>query len=143
AAEGRASAADRAPCGPRRKALPGASACRGRRTRKALADIKHIHPPAEPWKLGDDAAVIGVAARRRRKVAGHRERDHIPHNGASYQAPADGDSATVTRMTLSSPPSRPSFPARAVSASLSYTYLVKNSVVVLAPLNCGSSSRLR
>src|SRR6185503_3613394 len=69
---------------------------------------------------------------------------HLLHrNGASYQARALGDSATVTRIDDSSLPGRPRPPERAASANRSWTYLVRNSVVVFTPLNWGRSSRLR
>ena len=95
-------------------------------------------------KLRDDAPVIGVAAGRCREIAGHREHDLLHHNGASYQARADGDSATVTRIaaSLASRRGRARRRARPRRAA-SNTYLVRNSVVVLTPLNCGRSSRLR
>ena len=55
----------------------------GARPRKAVAETDHVDLPAEPLQFGDDAAVIGVAAGRRRKIARHRERDASHHNGAS------------------------------------------------------------
>ena len=55
-------------------------------------------------------------AARNGKLARHGEHDLPHHNGASYQARATGDSATVTRIDLSSRPSRPSLPLRAASA---------------------------
>ena len=82
--------------------------------------------------------VIGIAAGRGGEVARHRERDASHHNAASYQARATCDSDSVTRIALNSRPSRPSVPARAASASWSKMCLVRNSVVVLTPLNSGT-----
>src|SRR5215211_1080228 len=113
-------------------------------TGKFAAEIENPRLPAEPLELGDHAPIVDIASGRRGKVSrnGENEVTHH-HNGASYHARADGDSPMVTRIALISRPSRPSLPARTASASRSYTYLVRNSVVVLTPLNCGSSSRLR
>ena len=89
------------------------------RPRKAFAEIDDIDFPTETLKLRDHAPVVGIAAGRGRKIARHRERDASYHNAASYQARATCDSESVTRIALSSRPSRPSLPARAASASRS------------------------
>ena len=101
----------------RRDAAVRGTARRGRRTWKALADVEHLHAPAQRPQLRDDAPVIGVAAGRGGEIARHHERSRLHHNGASYQALAEGDSRTVMRMAASSRPSRPSLPAFATSAS--------------------------
>src|SRR5262245_19772756 len=111
--------------------------------RKTIAKVDHLRPPTQRRKLCDDAPIIPVAAGWCGEVARYREERVSYHRDASYQARATGDSATVTRIDLSALPSRPSLPARAAAARWSKRCLVKNSVVVLMPLNCGSSSRLR
>ena len=93
--------------GPRRRGGAG----------KALPDVEHLYVPARAAQLRDDAAVIGVAAGRCRKIARHHEHDLLHHNGASCQALAEGDSKTVMRIAAISWPSRPSLPARASAAS--------------------------
>ena len=110
------------------------------RAGKAVAESQHTRVPAAVRQFGDDPPIVGIAAGRRGKVARHREHQ-FSHNGASYQARATGDSETVTRTEWRSLPSRPSLPERAACASRSYRYLVRNSVVVLVPRNCGRSSR--
>src|SRR5262249_47492680 len=119
-------------------------ACRGTGTRKLAAHVHHVGMPAEARKLGDHAAVVGVAAGRR--IESTRDGEHeapLHHNGASYQARADGDSPMVMRSAAISRPSRPSLPPRTASASPSNTWRVRNSVVVLTFLNAATSSRLR
>src|SRR5437763_372587 len=87
--------------------------------------------------------VVGVATGGRIETAWHREDDALHHKGASYCARARCDSESVTRRALSSRPGRPSSPARAGFARPSKICLDRNSVVVLLPLNSGTSSRLR
>ena len=128
--------------GKRRKLRRGEGARCRRGPRKVAAQVDETNLPAEVGKLRDHPAVVAVAAGRSRKVARYGDGHLAYHNGASYQARASGDSAMVTRIAASSRPSRPSRPARAASASRSKTYLVRNSVVVFTPANCGSSSRL-
>ena len=67
-------------------------------------------------ELADHPPVVGITAGTRRKIAGHRERDASHHTGASYQARATCDSESLTRIALSSRPSRPRLLARAASA---------------------------
>src|SRR5436190_2534793 len=111
--------------------------------RKPAAEIDDVNLPANRCKLRDDTAVVTKTAGRCGKVARDGD-DRFPHhNGASYEARANGDSAMVTRSAASSRPSRPNLPARAASATRSKMCRVKTSVVVLTPWNCGSSSRLR
>src|SRR5205085_9230293 len=83
---------------PRTGSLP----YRPARARKTFAEVEHARAPAERGKFCDDATIITVAAGRRVDVAGNREHDLLHHSGASYQARADGDSATVTRIAASS-----------------------------------------
>src|SRR4029077_1847981 len=113
------------------------------RQRKTVAKIDDIDPPAEATKLRDHPTVVGVTAGWDRQIARHREREAFHHRSASYQARAICDSESVPRIALRARPSRPSWPARAASASRSKICLVRNSVVVLEPLSSGSSSRLR
>ncbi len=103
----------------RRKRRPGLRPYRRARARKLLAQRECARVPAERAKLGDDAPVVDIAAGRGFEVARHREHDLLHHNGASYQARAVGDSATVTRIAASSRPERPSAPVRAAAASWS------------------------
>ena len=116
------------------RALPRDVLRSGARPRKTVAEPRR-RPASRALQFRDDAPIIGVAAGRRREIARHREGEPLHHNGASYQARATCDSEMVTRIALSSRPSRPSLPARAASASWSKMCLVRNSVVVLAPLN--------
>src|SRR6476660_1156359 len=118
-------------------------ACGFARQRKTVAEIDDIDLPAEAAKLRDHPPVVGVTTGWNRQIARHREREAFHHRSASYQARAICDSESVTRIALSARPSRPSWPARAASASRSKTCLVRNSVVVLEPLSSGRSSRLR
>src|SRR4051794_29795107 len=127
----------------RGQARAGGNLFRGAWMRKAVAEIQDLDVPAKRRELRNDAPVIGIATGRCGEIARHRKHHRLHHNGASYHARAVGDSETVTRMALSSRPSRPSASPRAASASMSNTYRVRNSVVVLVPLNCGRSSRLR
>src|SRR5580704_2109686 len=108
------------------------------RTRKALAEVDNIDVAAEPPQFRDHAPVIGVAAGRLVETAGHRKGERY-HSVASYQARAEGDSATVTRIVEMSRPSRPSPPLFTAAARPSKTCRVRNSVVVLADRNCGMS----
>src|SRR5262249_62204029 len=110
---------------------------------KPTARFTAIVPPPGSRRLGDDPPIVGIAAGRDAKIARDCEGDLLYHNGPSYHARASGDSATVTRIDLSSRPWQPSLPARAAAAKWSNRCRVKNSVVVLMPLNCGSLSRLR
>src|SRR5262249_46985942 len=126
-----------------RQARTGRGARLRRGIRETVAKLDHTGSPTKRRKLRDDATIIGVAPGRGGKVAWHRKEGLLYHNEASYQARATGDSATVTLIDLSSRPSRPSLPARAAAAKCSKRCLVKNSLVVLIPLNCGNSSRLR
>src|SRR6516165_3186187 len=114
-----------------------------RGVRKRVADIKHACLPAECRKLRNDAPVVDISAGGGLKIAWNGEYGLLHHSVASYQARASGDSATVTRIALSSRPSRPRLPRRALSATSSKMYRVRNSVVVLTPLNASRSSRLR
>src|SRR6516162_11336217 len=82
----------------RRKSCAGGGAGIGRGIRKSVPEIDDLDAPSERRKLGDDPPVIGIAAGWGRKVARHREGGLPYHNGASYQARASGDSATVTRI---------------------------------------------
>src|ERR1700686_1409270 len=100
------------------------------RPRKPFTEIDNIDLPAELFEFRDYATIIGIAAGRVRKVARHREGETPHHKSASYQARATCDSDSVTRIALSSRPSRPSFPVRAASASRSNICLVRNSVGV-------------
>ena len=115
-AEGKAVDHDRRADRQRCQSRPGGRAGIRRGKWKSVAEVDHRGPPAKRRKPFDDAAVIDVAAGRGRKLARHGEHDLPHHNGASYQARATGDSATVTRIDLSSRPSRPSLPLRAASA---------------------------
>src|SRR5262249_19410801 len=142
-AKGEAVDHERTAMGQRRYSRAGARARLGRRAGKTIAKVDDLRAPAERRKLRDDPPIVGVAAGGSAEVARYREEDLLYHSGASYQARAVGDSATVTRIDASSRPSRPSLPARAAAAKCSNRCRVKNSVVVLMPLNCGSSSRLR
>src|SRR4051812_27805295 len=99
--------------------------------RKTVPEIQDLDVPAKRREFRNDAAVIGTPAGRCRKITRDRKHNRLHHNGASYQARAVGDSDTVTRMALSSRPSRPSALLRAASASSLNTNLVRNSVVVL------------
>ena len=49
------------------------ASCAALGARKAIADIADIDLPAERAQFGDDAAIVGIAAGRRLKIAGHRE----------------------------------------------------------------------
>ena len=105
--------------------------------RKTFAEVEQVDLPAEIAEFGNHAPVIGVAAGRGRKIARHGERETPHHKSASYQARATCDSESVTRIALSSRPSRPNSPARAPLASWSKICLVRNSVVVLRALEFG------
>src|SRR5262249_27377089 len=129
--EGEAVDHDRMTGRQRRKSCAGRGAGIGRGIRKSVAKVDDLDAPTERRELRDDPRVIGIAASWGRKVARPREGGLPHHSAASYQARASGDSATVTRIDLSSRPSRPSLPARAATASWSKRCLVKNSVVVL------------
>src|SRR4029079_1318945 len=111
--------------------------------RKSFADVETFDVPVQSSEFGDDPPVVGVAAGWRIETAWHRENDALHHKGASYCARARCDSESVMRSSLSSRPGRPSSPARAGLAKPSKIYLDRNSVVVLLPLNSGTSSRLR
>ena len=50
---------------------------------KGLAKIDAVDGPAENFELGDDPAVIGVAAGRRGKITGHCEGEPLYHKLAS------------------------------------------------------------
>src|SRR5205814_1462127 len=89
------------------------------RLRKAVAKANHVDLPAHLLQFSDDAAVVSVSAGRRRKIARHRERDAVHHNGASYDARATCDSEMMMRIAFNSRPGRPSSPARAAFASWS------------------------
>src|SRR5450631_253627 len=110
---------------------------------ETATEVEQIDLPAEIAEFGNHAPVVGVTAGRGRKIAGHGECETFHHKFASYQARATWDSEMVTRIALSSRPSRPSSPARALLARLSKICLVRNSVVVLLPVKSGTSSRLR
>ena len=114
--EGEAVDHDRTTRRQRRKSCTGRGAGIGGGMRKSVAKVDDLDAPIALRKLRDDAAVVGIAAGRGRKVARHGEGGLPYHNGASYQARASGDSATVTRIDLSSRPARPSLPARAAPA---------------------------
>ena len=92
---------------------------RARGARKARTEIEDLDLPSGLRQLRDDTPVIDVTAGRGRQVARHREYHLLHRSGASYQARALGDSATVTRIDDSSPPGRPRPPVRAASASRS------------------------
>src|SRR5438477_11552099 len=111
--------------------------------RKSFADVETFDVPAQLPEFGDDPPVIGVATGWRIETAWHREDDALHHKGASYCARATCDSESVMRRALSFRPGRPSSPARAGFARPSKLCLDRNSVVVLLPLNSGTSSRLR
>src|SRR5579862_5021660 len=113
------------------------------RPRESFTKIDKGNLPTDSLELGDDAFVVSVAAGRRVQIARHGEARMSHHKGASYCARATCDSESVTRIDLSSRPARPSSPARAGFASPSKICLLRNSVVVLMPLNSGVSSRLR
>src|SRR5262245_22190653 len=100
----------------RRKSCAGRGASIGRGISKSVAKLDDLDAPTDCRELRDDPPVIGIVAGWDRKVARHREGGLPYHNAASYQARASGDSATVTRIDLSSRPSRPSLPARAAPA---------------------------
>ncbi len=85
---------------------------------EAVAEVEQIDLPAEIAEFGNHAPVVGVTAGRGRKIAGHGECETLHHKFASYQARATCDSEMVTRIALSSRPSRPSSPARALLARL-------------------------
>src|SRR5262249_11482106 len=108
-----------------------------------LAEIDNPNLPAHSFEFSNDPLVVCVAAGRRVQTARHGEGRGFHHKGASYCARATCDSESVMRIALSSLPTRPSSLARAGFANPSKIYLLRNSVVVLMPLNSGNSSRLR
>src|SRR5687768_10074085 len=113
------------------------------RIRERATEVDHLDLPAKRAQFRDDAFVIGEAAGRRVEAPWHRERRALHESCASYQARATCDSERVTRIAFSSLALRPNLPPRAAAASRSKMCLVRNSVVVLRPLNSGTSSRLR
>src|SRR6516164_7220775 len=114
--EGEAVDHDRITRPQRRKSCAGRGAGRGGGIRKPVAEVDDLDAPIAQRKLRDDAAVVDIAPGRGRKIARHREGGAPYHNGASYQARAS---------------------SAATAARNSKRCLVKNSVVVLVPLNCG------
>src|SRR5262249_1030363 len=89
------------------------------RKRKAIAELYDFDLPAEPLKLSNHPAIVCVAASRAAEIPGNRDRNGPYHKGASYQARATCDSERVTRIDVSSRPSRPNLPARVASESRS------------------------
>src|SRR5262245_2692572 len=89
------------------------------RKRKSIAELHDLDLPAEPVKLPYHPPTICVAASRPVEITGNRDRDGPHHKGASYQARATCDSERVTRIDVSSRPSRPNLPARVASTSRS------------------------
>src|ERR1700751_5908978 len=83
----------------------------------SFAKIDYVDGPAECLEFGDYAPVISIAARGRREIAGHGEREPFHRNDTSYHARATCDSEIVTRIAASSRSARPSLPARAASAN--------------------------
>src|SRR3974390_3454539 len=108
--------------------------------RKAITEVHDFDLPTQAPKLAYYPAIIHVAAGRAVEITRDSDRNILHHKSASYQARATCDSDSVTRIALSSRPSRPNLPARAASASRSQIYLVRNSVVVLVFVNSGMSS---
>src|SRR5262245_31319434 len=89
------------------------------RKRKSIAKLHDFDLPAETVKLPNHSAIICVAASRAVEITGNRDRDGPHHKGASYQARATCDSERVTRIDVSSRPSRPNLPARVATTSRS------------------------
>ncbi len=113
-----------------------------RRPRKTVREVADVHTPAEPAQPLDDAPVVDVAAGRRVEASGDDETRSTSRR-PSNDADATCDSCSVTRMLSTADAPVPSSPRPRAAATRSKIVRARTSVVVLRPLNAGSSSRLR